>query len=230
VFNTVRIKRGQTLGAVYITRHGQAKTGARDHDDYDKLSTLGHQQAQWLGEFLAMQGNKFDRIYSGSLCRQQQTAQGINIFGALHLIDERLNEFDYFGLSHDLETRIGIRYPETQEAFKEYLLKMIILWKNGEVAANLETYENFHDRILSVVHDLSERGENALLVSSSGVIASLVARLLNVPLRDQPKLFLSVSHTCLNRFEPICGDLAPTLFCATPHLDHPNRLHARTFI
>ena len=93
MFNTVRIKRGQTLGAVYITRHGQAKTGARDHDDYDKLSTLGHQQAQWLGEFFAMHGNKFDRVYSGSLCRQQQTAKGINICGAEHIIDERLNEF-----------------------------------------------------------------------------------------------------------------------------------------
>ena len=218
------------MSTFYITRHGQANTGARDHDDYDKLSQLGHQQAQWLGEFFATNGTKFDRIYSGNLRRQKQTAQGINTSGTEHIIDDRLNEFDYFGLSHDLETRIGIPYPETQEAFKEYLLKMITLWKNGDISSHIETYESFHDRILSVVNDLSASGENALLVSSSGVIASLVALLLNVPLNDQPKLFLSVSHTCLNRFEPMCGDLTPTLFCATPHLDHPDRSHARTFI
>ena len=218
------------MSTVYITRHGQANTGARDHHEYDKLSPLGHQQAQWLGEFFTMNSISFDRIYSGNLQRQQQTAQGINTAGVEHVVDERLNEFDYFGLSHDIETRIGIPYPETQDDFKDYILNMITLWKNGEISSDLETYESFHDRILSVVHDLSDRGENALLVSSSGVIASLVARLLNVPLKDQPKLFLSVSHTCLNRFERICGALTPTLFCATPHLDRPDRSHARTFI
>ena len=230
MFNIERCKKGRTLNAVYITRHGQANTGARDHSDYDKLSPLGHQQAKWLGEFFIANGMKFNRIYSGNLRRQQQTAQCIKISGAEYVIDDRLDEFDYFGLSHDIETRIGIPYPETQEEFKEYLLQMIILWKNKKFSSHLETYENFHDRILSVVHDLSARGDSALLVSSSGVIASLVASLLNVPLNDQPKLFLSVSHTCLNRFEKICGDLTPTLFCATPHLDHPDRSHARTFI
>ena len=218
------------MSTVYITRHGQANTGARNHDDYDKLSPLGHQQAQWLGELFTMTHIKFDRIYSGNLRRQKQTAHGINTSGIEHIIDDRLNEFDYFGLSNELETHLGIPYPETQETFKEYLLKMMTLWKNGDISSQLETYESFQDRILSVVHDLSVSGENVLLVSSSGVIASLVARLLNVPLEDQPKLFLSVSHTCLNRFEPMYGDLTPTLFCATPHLDQPDRSYARTFI
>ena len=85
------------MSTVYITRHGQANTGARDHHEYDKLSPLGHQQAQWLGEFFAMNGISFERIYSGDLHRQQQTAQGINSAGVEHVIDERLNEFDYFG-------------------------------------------------------------------------------------------------------------------------------------
>ena len=59
------------------------------------------------------------------------------------MIDERLNEFDYFGLSHDIETRVGIPYPETQDDFKDYILNMITLWKNGEISSDLETYESF---------------------------------------------------------------------------------------
>ena len=64
------------------------------------------------GEYFAMQGNKFDRIYSGSLCRQQQTAQGINISSAEHIIDERLNEFVILDYHTTLKTVSASHTPK----------------------------------------------------------------------------------------------------------------------
>jgi len=38
------------MSHITLIRHGQANTGARDEQSYDRLSALGHQQAAWLGE------------------------------------------------------------------------------------------------------------------------------------------------------------------------------------
>ena len=215
---------------VLIIRHGQANTGAKDHYTYDNLSTLGHLQAQWLGEYFENIGLTFDRIYSGNLKRQKDTASGINQRQVEHKIDKRLNEFDYFGLTEDLSNRFGIPYPIGQDQFKAQILTLMTYWKENKISSRLETFEDFSERILEVVTEMSEQQENAILVSSTGVIASLVANLLNVPMEGRRKLLLSVSHTSVNRFERICGDLTPTLFCATPHLDREDRAHARTFV
>ena len=45
-----------------LVRQGQASFG---EEDYDKLSTLGHQQSEWLGFFLRAKGYRFDRIVQG---------------------------------------------------------------------------------------------------------------------------------------------------------------------
>ena len=48
--------------------------------------------------------------------------------------------------------------------------------------------------------------------------------------RGPAQIVSELSHTCLNRFERMCGDLTPTLFCATPHLDRlTGRTHAPLF-
>ena len=215
---------------VLIIRHGQANTGARDHDTYDNLSTLGHQQSKWLGEYFEFIGLAFDRVYSGNLRRQKDTAFSINQREVEHVIDKRLNEFDYFGLTEDLSERFGIPYPTNQNQFKVQIHTLLTYWKENKISSSIETFENFSQRILEIVTEISKQKEKALLVSSTGVIASLVADLLNVPMEERPNLLLSVSHTSLNRFERICGDLKPTLFCATPHLDRQDRAHARTFV
>ncbi len=215
---------------VIIIRHGQASTGATDHDIYDNLSTLGHQQAKWLGEYFDCIGLTFDRIYSGNLRRQKDTTSGINRRQVEHVIDKRLNEFDYFGLAHDLKHRLGIPYPTNQDQFKVQIYTVMTYWKENKISSSRETFEDFSQRTFEIATEISGKEEKALLVSSSGVIASLVGNLLSVPVEKRPNLLLSLSHTSLNRFELICGDLTPTLFCATPHLDRPDWAHARTFI
>ena len=99
------------MSNVMIVRHGQANSEARDEASYDQLSPIGHQQAKWLGEYFGQIEPKFEKIYSGTLKRQIETAQGINQFGLPHEQDARLNEMDYFGLAADLERRHNIDYP-----------------------------------------------------------------------------------------------------------------------
>jgi len=65
------------MGEIILVRHGQANSGARDEESYDKLSELGHQQAGWLGDYLRDREKPFDKIISGSLRRHKETATGI---------------------------------------------------------------------------------------------------------------------------------------------------------
>ena len=49
------------MGTITLVRHGQANSAAQDEAGYDKLSDLGHQQALWLGEWIAAQDG-WDRL------------------------------------------------------------------------------------------------------------------------------------------------------------------------
>src|SRR5687768_7805849 len=60
------------MSTLYLVRHGQASFGT---DNYDQLSSLGRQQIKILAEHLAASGERFDRIYSGTLQRQRETAE-----------------------------------------------------------------------------------------------------------------------------------------------------------
>ena len=213
-----------------MIRHGQANSDAKDEQGYDMLTSLGHQQAKWFGEHLLQTGASFDKIYSGTLRRQIETAQDVNQFDLPHIKDSRLNELDYFGLAHSLQDRHAIPLPATQEEFSAQIKTILHHWKLGKISSPIENFETFHVRIVEVVKELVQSDEKILVVSSTGVIASLFGELLEIELDHRVKLFLAVAHTSVHRFEVLSGLLAPTLFGATPHLDSPEREHARTFV
>ena len=218
------------MSNVMIVRHGQANSEARDEASYDQLSPIGHQQAKWLGEYFGQIEPKFEKIYSGTLKRQIETAQGINQFGLPHEQNARLNEMDYFGLAADLERRHNIDYPTSQAEFAEQIKTILSFWKEGKISSPIETYEHFQNRILDVVLTALTSKEKVLLVSSAGVIAAVAATVLKVEEDHWFRLFLSVPHTSLNSFELIYNAPSLTQYCATPHLDLPERIHAKTYI
>ena len=55
------------MSHITLVRHGQANTTARDEENYDKLSDLGHQQARWLGAHLRDTHAHHPRVYCGTL-------------------------------------------------------------------------------------------------------------------------------------------------------------------
>ena len=212
---------------IVLVRHGQAISGARSEADYDRLSPLGSQQARWLGEHLELTGG-FDRVLSGTLNRQRQTAEGMNLGARPHHVDPRLNELDYFTLSQVLEDRHGIPFPDGPEAFAAHVPQVLEIWRQGHAGPDHESYDDFRSRVLGAIKDAAEAGPGAVLVTSTGAIATLCALALGLEEMMRARMFLKIANTSVHRFEFQGGTLHLNQFGATPHLDFPARHSART--
>lgn len=212
---------------ITLIRHGQANSGARNEEDYDRLSDLGRRQAAWLGEHLLSIGG-FDRVISGTLRRQEETAALVNQSDRPHRRDARLNELDYFRLSHALEERDGIPFPIDSASFAAHVPRVLELWRAGHAGPDHESYDDFRDRVLGAIHDAAAEGPGAVLVTSTGVIATLCALSLGLETVVKARMFLRILNTSVHRFAIDGQGLHLTQFGATPHLDHPDRHAART--
>jgi broad specificity phosphatase PhoE len=212
-----------------LVRHGQARTGAKDEASYDSLSDLGHQQARWLGEhFRSVE--PFEKVISGVMTRQVQTANGFGLQGVPHEQDARLNELDYFALAQSLFDSHGIEIPGSAQEFMEHVPKVLSTWMDGGMHKDIEPYEAFCTRITSAVLDAARAKERCVLVTSTGVIATLVAQSLRLDPVYNSNLFLRVMNTSVHKFVVFDGEFHLSQFGAVPHLDPPERAYARTFI
>ena len=211
-----------------LIRHGQAQTGAEDEASYDSLSDLGHQQARWLGNSLR-EVQPYDRVISGAMTRQIETAQSLGLTGLPHSIDVRLNELDYFGLAESLRGSHGVEIPRDIQSFALHVPQVLDAWRGGDVHGHLETYEAFCDRITGALRDAAGYQGRGLLVTSTGGIATLAAIALGLDMMKKTKIFLRVMNTSVHKFEWVDGEIHLGQFGATPHLDHPDRVHAKTY-
>lgn len=217
------------MSEVWLVRHGQAQTGASDEASYDRLSDLGHQQAAWLGEHLRAT-TQVDLLIAGGMRRQQETAHGLGLTGVPVEVDPRLNELDYFGMAADLVARHGIDAPTDSVTFAQFVPTMIEVWRNDALDTRLESYRAFCDRITGAVRDAAAREGRVVLLTSTGVISTLTALALELDARRKTKVFLSVAHTSVHKFEVRGDELFVTQFGATPHLDRTDRDGLRTFV
>ncbi|MBR9862523.1 MAG: histidine phosphatase family protein [Rhodobacteraceae bacterium] len=217
------------MAEIIMVRHGQAQTGAKDEASYDNLSDLGHQQARWLGEYLGAD-HAFDRVVTGKMRRQMQTGLSMGLDGVDYQTDARLNEMDYFGLAGVLENSHGLATPTSQLEFQTHVAEVLGAWSRAEVGGDLESYADFRGRVLGAVRDIAAAQDRVIVVSSTGVIATLMAVALDLDIRRKSEVFLRIAHTSVHKFEMVGDDLHLLQFCATPHLDSPERVHARTLI
>lgn len=216
------------MSEITLIRHGQAQTGARDEASYDRLSDLGHEQAGWLGQHIS-KTHGYDVIISGAMKRQIQTAQSLDL-STPHHQDARLNEMDYFGLADSLMETHGVSFPTSKAEFIAHLPQILSAWRSGEIVDGLETYGDFCTRISAAVNDAVQHEGKVLLVTSTGVITTLAALALDLDIPKKSNLFMSVAHTSVHKFSLRGSDLHLTQFGGTPHLDHPDRLFAKTFV
>lgn len=214
---------------ITLIRHGQANTGARSEADYDRLSDLGRRQARWLGEYLSDSGG-YARVISGGLNRQRQTAEALNRDGRPLLIDPRLNELDYFGLSEFLTRKRGVPFPENAAEFAAHVVQVLDVWRNEPLAEGLERYDDFRARILGAARAAAGGAdERVVLVTSTGVIATLIAIALGLDTVAKARLFLRVMNTSVHRFELVGDEIHLLQFGAVPHLDRPGRRASQTY-
>lgn len=217
------------MSQITLIRHGQANTEARDEADYDRLSPLGHQQAQWLGEYLRASTLHHRRVYSGTLTRHLETAQGMGV-GEEAIRDPRLNELEYFTLAQLLQQQKGVAIPQDREGFVAHLPMVFGAWQRGEIEGTPESFGNFETRVREALAEIAAGSGPALVVTSGGLIAMVMRQMLELDTPAMARMALAIMNTSLHRVFPIGDRLSPVLFNAVPHLEQPERQYAQTHL
>lgn len=211
-----------------LVRHGQANSHARDEESYDKLSPLGHEQARWLGAHLHQTNPHFDAVITGSLRRQRETAHSMGY--DITKTDPRLNELRYFDLARVMEDAHGIPAPKDTTEFAAHLPQVMEHWVSENLPGVPETFSAFQGRITACLEELCTGHGRVLLVTSGGVIGATLHHILGLQTAGMSKVMLQVMNSSLHRLHYVHDMLMLGSFNATPHLDTPDRAHARTFV
>jgi len=167
------------MPTIYLLRHGQASFGT---DDYDVLSDLGVHQARVAGAELERRELRAPLVVSGTLRRQQDTAElAAGQFGReLYASDARWNEFDAHDLVEAHLGKPGATVGMTSQAFQEVLDEAKRTW----MAVPGEGWHAFADDAHDALRELAAtvpRGSDAVVATSAGVIAAVVTRVLDAP-------------------------------------------------
>ncbi len=217
------------MSHITLIRHGQANSTAKDELSYDKLSDLGHRQAGWLGHYLRDTAHHHSRLYTGTLRRHIETAEGMDT-GMEPIRDPRLNELEYFNLATLLSEQHGIDHPAEQSQFTHHLPTVFTYWRDGKLEGAPETWAAFHARVDDAMNEIAAGNGPALVVTSGGLISMTMAQTLQLDIAAMARMALAIMHTSMHRLFPIGGHLSPVLFNAVPHLETPDRRLAQTHI
>ena len=233
---------------IYFIRHAQA--GSRDN--YDRLSELGEQQAQLLGDYLAAQNVNFSAIVSGAMQRQKHTAQTVgerlaqkDLPTPQFLVDDQWNEFSlltvyqaYVPRLQEEEAEFARDYAEMQEMLKRDPnavrgaagrcdAMVIRSWIQHRYDCAGETWQTFKSRILSRLHALPEAGnEEAIAVFTSATPISIMTSYA-LELNDEKflKLLGVIANTSITIMRKTDDELRLFSFNSTPHLNDRNRTY-----
>ncbi|MGC9665896.1 histidine phosphatase family protein [Planosporangium sp. 12N6] len=181
------------MGVLYLVRHGQA-TG--NDGSYDALSELGREQARAAGAELARRGVRPDRIVTGELRRQRETADellaGLGAPVPEPVVDGRWDEYDHVDL-------LAVREPRHRDpialatdlgaadrpgrALQELLDAALRDWTASRTGGHAETWSAFAGRVRAALDDVVAAGRAAttVVVTSGGPISAVCAALLGVP-------------------------------------------------
>ncbi|MGY1848231.1 histidine phosphatase family protein [Blastococcus sp. SYSU DS1021] len=163
---------------ICLVRHGQASFGA---EDYDVLSELGREQAGCVGEELRRRDLRDPVIVSGTLRRQRDTAALLAAaagWAAPEQVDPRLDEYDHLDLLKRYPGDVGAVGDSGSRQVQRLLDSALRSWI---AAGDADGWPAFSSGALAAVGGLAAglpRGRDAVVVSSAGVIAAVVAGLL----------------------------------------------------
>lgn len=225
------------MAELYLVRHGQASFG---EGEYDVLSDLGAQQSRWLGEYFTERYIGFDRVFTGSLRRQRETAHAIaRGMGAEFDLEEHpgLNEYDFGALLEALLAGTDSNEPDPllsdQKTFYRTLKKALNAWLDGDLQGPLpETWAQYSARVsdaLRAIQATATKNAKVLVVSSGGPISYMVAKITQAPERQAIEFNLQLYNTGISKFFFTTERMMMSGFNAIPHLDAPGRLQAISY-
>jgi broad specificity phosphatase PhoE len=230
------------MSTLYLVRHGQASFGT---DNYDQLSTLGREQVALLGQFFVEGGEKIDRIYSGSLQRQRETAQIIAAaLGATDpiIIDHAFDEYDSdvilrrfaASLTPTELTEAGWPGLKTdRRRFQFFLERAARAWVEARIEAeDMLPWHGFHGRIKSALETIMAkegRSKTLVLSTSGGVIGTIVAHVLGLSNHMGVELNWAVHNASITRLIYSSEKVSLSMFNALPHLEREGRRQLITY-
>lgn len=185
------------MGQLYLIRHGQASFGAAN---YDELSALGQQQAQVLGQWLAGTGVRFDRVLTGAMQRQRQTAEAcLALLGddqrpaAPWPVDAGFDEYDH------VEVLVRYRpafaepgalvrelrgHADPKRAFQRLFEQAVARWMGGAHDDDYrESWPAFQARCAAALARVTAdagKGDTLAVFTSAGTIAGICQQVLGL--------------------------------------------------
>jgi broad specificity phosphatase PhoE len=220
------------VGTIYLVRHGQAAFGT---DHYDRLTDLGVAQARLLGDYFHRRQIRFDAVFTGTLRRQIETAQGIfehhpelralprqESFPGL---DEYKPEAIMMALTGSFPApalAAARRDPLVMREHFRVLREGLLAWAEDRTQPEgMLVWQAFQDGAVAALVEARQRfpDGNVLIVSSGGPIAAIVAATLNAPPATAVELNLRIRNSSLSEFAATPRRHSLVSFNGLPHLD-----------
>jgi len=203
-----------TSPRLVLLRHAQGMLGT---EDYDRLSERGHVQARHLGERINAEVEGNWPAWSGALKRQRTTLAALRA-PALAVVDPCLNEYRVDRMvAHAVEQfeTLGIVQPPAQaladpsaflRLFLTWFPQVIECWQSDRLNDPCNgRWEDFCRRVkrpVPIWQTYLARGESVVVVTSAGVISTLVAELTGRDLAWQRQLNVSLYNASVTELAP----------------------------
>lgn len=197
---------------VFMVRHGQTDSNIAGlfHGSTDvPLNARGMRQAELVARRVAQLG-RLDSLHASPLRRALVTADAIAaVTGLPPTIHPGLAEMN-FGDAEGLRLdEMAERYPQLAERFQD-LSDHEVGFPSGE------TRRGFHTRVRMALDEIvsEHQGERLVVVAHGGVIASLVAQLLDADPNDWQRYHVancSITHVELHTDGPLAHMLNDTV-------------------
>jgi len=233
------------MGTLMLVRHGQASFHA---DDYDQLSPKGEDQVRELGAYWVRHGFTADRVVTGPLKRQRDSAQLVQeAFEAAGLpwpdtevIDEwaelpaeRMAQtfIPQLAAEDDRARELIEQFEETgnldekEDVFQEVFVKMMEKWATGEYSdPDIVPWPEFIDRVRKAVTTTTGNGASngtVIAFTSGGPTATTIHLALGTDPIKTMELAWQARNASLNEFVVTDGRLTLNSFNSVPHLPDP---------
>jgi broad specificity phosphatase PhoE len=220
------------VGVIHVVRHGQAAFGT---EHYDRLTEIGFTQARLLGGYFARRSIRFDAVFTGTLRRQAETAQGI-FEGHPELgsrppqeafpgLDEYKPEAVMMAFTGNLPApapAAARRDPVVVREHFRVLRDALLAWAEDRTQPEgMPVWQAFQDGAVAALVEARRRfpDGNVLIVSSGGPIAAIVAAALNAPPATAVELNLRIRNSSLTEFASTPRRHHLVSFNGLPHLD-----------
>jgi broad specificity phosphatase PhoE len=220
------------LGTLFLVRHGQAAFGT---EHYDRLTDLGFSQARLLGGYFARRQIRFDAVFTGTLRRQTETAQGI--FAGhpelgMPLLQEQFAGLDEYKPEAMIMALTGNfpapavaaarRDPLVLREHFRVLREALLAWVEDRTRPEgMPVWQAFQDSAVAALVEARQRfpDGNVLIVSSGGPIAAIVAATLHAPPATVVELNLRIRNSSVTEFAATPRRHSLISFNGLPHLD-----------